>query len=139
MFSVRYAGEKDRDFWLRLDRHLPEAEFSRKVRDRQGYVLLEAGRQVGLLRYGLFWDSIPFCSLLYIEAEHRGRGGGRALMGRWEEEMQAAGHDLVLTSTQADETAQHFYRKLGYRDCGGLLLHVKGREQPTELFLLKEL
>ena len=24
-----------------------------------------------------------------------------------------------MTSTQANETSQHFYRKLGYRDMGG--------------------
>lgn len=42
-----------------------------------------------------------------------------------------------MTSTQVDETAQHFYRKLGYRDAGGLLLDVPGYEQPMELFLIK--
>ena len=32
----------------------------------------------------------------------------------------AHGYGMVLTSTQVDEDAQHFYRKLGYKDCGGL-------------------
>ncbi len=56
-------------------------------------------------------------------------------MRRWEADMRELGHRLVLTSTQADESAQHFYRKLGYVDCGGLLLEG----QATELFLSKKL
>ncbi|MFR8872654.1 MAG: hypothetical protein ACLVHV_03765 [Oscillospiraceae bacterium] len=53
--------------------------------------------------------------------------------------MSRAGHGMVLVSTQSDEPAQHFYRKLGYRDCGCLLLDIPGYRQPAELFLCKEL
>ena len=41
MWEIRYVQPQDRDFWFRLDRHLPEAEFERKVREKQGYLLLE--------------------------------------------------------------------------------------------------
>ena len=34
---------------------------------------------------------------------------------------------------------QHFWRKLGYRDCGGLTLPFPGHEQPLELILGKTL
>ena len=131
--------EADRAFWFRLDRHLPEAEFARKVRDRRGYVILAEGTPVGLLRYNLFWDSTPFCTLLYIDAPYRGQGCGRMLMERWEADMCGAGFGLVMVSTQADETAQHFYRKLGHRDCGGFTMDVPGDEQPLELMMLKTL
>ena len=40
---------------------------------------------------------------------------------------------MVLTSTQVDEDAQHFYRKLGYKDCGRLTVDVPGYEQPMEI------
>ena len=46
---------------------------------------------------------------------------------------------MVFTSTQVDEDAQHFYRKLGYKDCGGFTVDVPGHEQPLELFLVKQL
>ena len=36
---IRHVMAEDRPFWLRLDRHLPEEGFARKVRDREGYVL----------------------------------------------------------------------------------------------------
>ena len=51
--------------------------------------------------------------------------------------MRAQGFHAVMTSTRADETAQHFYRKLGYRDCGGLLLDAIESGQPLELFFAK--
>ncbi|MBO7583941.1 MAG: hypothetical protein J6T20_09120 [Treponema sp.] len=49
------------------------------------------------------------------------------------------GYGMVLTSTQVDETAQHFYRKNGYTDCGSLLMNIPGFEQPMEMFLSKAL
>ena len=50
MIEIRYVREEDKAFWYQLDRHLPEGEFLRKVRDRQGYVLLVDGLAAGLLR-----------------------------------------------------------------------------------------
>ena len=46
---------------------------------------------------------------------------------------------MLLTSTQVDEEAQHFYRKLGYKDCGGFVIDVPGYEQPMEMFLIKRI
>lgn len=78
---IRHVMAEDRPFWLRLDRHLPEEGFARKVR----------------------------------------------------------GHRLVMASTRADERAQGFYRRLGYRDAGCLLLREAGYAQPAELFFTKTL
>ncbi len=136
---IRFAEETDRAFWFSLDRHLTEAAFSGKVRDRTAYVVDADGQKAGLLRYFLFWDSIPFCSLLYVREDKQRQGLGRLLMNRWEQDMKARGYGLLMTSTQADESAQHFYRALGYRDCGGLTLPFPGYEQPTELILAKAL
>lgn len=137
MAAVRYVRESDRSFWFELDKHLPEAEFEGKVRDRRGYVLTEGEKAVGLLRYNLFWDNTPFCTLLYVEQEYRGRGYGTMLMEAWERDMRENGYGMLMTSTQVDETAQHFYRKRGYRDSGGLVVDIPGYEQPMEMFLVK--
>ncbi len=139
MTEIRYVQAGDRAFWYSLDRHLPEAEFMNKVRDRRGYVLLDDGAPIGLLRYNLFWDSIPFCTMLVIGPQHRRKGYGAQLIRHWELDMKARGYGMLLVSTQADESAQHFYRKLGYRDCGGLVIDVPKYAQPTELFFLKEI
>ena len=139
MTEIRYIQPQDRDFWFSLDRHLTKQEFLRKTETRQGYVLLEDSIPVGILRYNLFWDSIPFCTLLYIAPAHQRRGYGKLLMEHWEGDMKAQSYGMVLTSTQTDEEAQHFYRAIGYKDCGGLLLDIPGYRQPMELFLSKAL
>lgn len=136
---IRYVQEEDKKFWFHLDGHLSEKEFERKVRDKMGYVLLENEIPVGLLRYHLFWDKIPFCTMLFVDWKAQKKGYGKALMTYWEEDMKAEGYSVLLTSTQADESAQNFYRKIGYRDAGGLLLNVPEYEQPTELFFIKEI
>lgn len=133
--EIRYVNESDKNFWKSLDNHISAAELDKKIRDKQGYVLTVDGRRAGLLRYNLFWDNTPFCTLLYIPKEYRGYGYGKALMSFWEEEMQALGYSWLLVSTQSDETAQNFYRRLGYTDCGCLL----APDQATELFLSKKL
>ena len=137
MRKIRYAKMSDRDFWFSLDRHLPESEFENKVNLKRAYVLTEDTTPVGILRYNLFWDNTPFCTLLYISPAHQRTGCGRELMDFWESDMRTQGYTHVLTSTQSDEPAQHFYRKLGYRDCGGLVMDIPGHTQPMELFLMK--
>ncbi len=135
MIEIRYMQVFDKAFWYTLDKHLPKEEYDLKVRDKRGYVLLNNGTPIGILRYSFFWDNTPFCTLLYIANEYQRQGYGKKLMEHWENDMKANGYSFVLTSTQADEQAQHFYRKIGYRDCGSLILPA----EPTELFLMKEI
>ena len=71
--EIRYVKAEDKDFWFRLDLHLPETEFDRKVRDRMGYILSEDDSPAALLRYHLFWDNTPFCTMLFVDWEHQGR------------------------------------------------------------------
>ncbi len=137
MLEVRYVRNDDMDNWFKLDGHLREEEFYNKVRDKTGYVLLCEGGFAGILRYNLFWDSIPFCNLIYLDGRYRGMGYGRTLMEHWENDMKSKGFDLLLLSTRSDEDAQHFYRKLGYKDCGCIMIDIGKYAQPGELFFIK--
>lgn len=67
-------------------------------------------------------------NLLMIEAGFRGKGLGRQLVEFWEEEMYALDRDMVMTSTLSDESAQHFYRKLDYKDAGSLIIEHEALE-----------
>ena len=75
--------------------------------------------------------------MLFIDRECHGKGYGKRLMEHWETDMKLQGYGMLLTSTQVDEEAQHFYRKLGYKDCGGFVIDVPGYEQPMEMFMIK--
>lgn len=131
--KIRKVREADKAFWFTLDKHIPVDEFDKKVRDGLGYVLTVGNQPVGLLRYNMFWDNTPFCTMLYVDEKFRKNGYGKQLMSFWESEMLALGYTWLLTSTQSDETAQDFYRALGYKDSGYLL----APDQPAELFLSK--
>ena len=135
--EIRYVTAQDKEFWYTLDRHLPQEEFEDKVNKKRGYVLWEDEIPVALLRYNLFWDNTPFCTLLFVDWPHQKKGYGRMLMAHWEADMKSKGYGMLLTSTQVDEEAQRFYRKLGYKDCGGFTVDIPGYEQPMELFMIK--
>ena len=51
--------------------------------------------------------------------------------------MKEQGYGMVMTSTQVDETAQHFYRKLGYKDSGGFVIDIPAFAQPMEMIFIK--
>lgn len=74
-------------------------------------------------------------NMLYLFEEYRGKGYGGQLVRYWEQEMLKAGYCEVLTSTPSNERGQFFFRKMGYTDCGALLLP----NEPLEILLRKEL
>ena len=135
MITVRLARFIDRGFWFSIDNHMSQEVFEEKVCNDEAYVVTDDGEPIGLMRYGLFWDNIPFCNLLYILEKHRHSGCGTKTMVKWEKDMKSLGYDTVLVSTQSDEDAQHFYRKLGYEDCG----EIKFDGQPKEIIMSKKI
>ena len=135
---IRCVTQADHDFWFTLDRDLTDEAFRQSIHDRMRYVQSDDEGPCGILRWFLFWDSIPFCSLLFIREDRQRKGYGRVLTAHWEKAMKDLGFGLVMTSTQSDENAQHFYRSLGYRDCGALALPFPGYEQPLEIIMAKQ-
>lgn len=135
MVSIRPAGLADLPWLRERDQHVDPDELAGIVRLERVLLVEIDGRPAGWLRWGKFWDEIPFMNMLFVDSEVRRKGTGRRLVEHWETAMRQAGHAQVLTSTLADESAQHFYRRLGYVDCGGLLLPGEA----TEIFLRKDL
>ena len=128
--TIGLAQSKDKQKIARLDTHISSLLLDECIRKGQIYVLkddsVKNGAQnhrvkdpvVGVLRYSLFWQTIPFLDLLYIDEAYRNRGFGTAMMFEWEKAMAACGYEYVMTSTQADEQAWRFYEKLGYCKVG---------------------
>lgn len=79
MIEIRYVQMNDKEFWYSLDKHLPEQEFCNKVSNKRGYVLLDGNKPIGLLRYNLFWDNTPFCTMLFVDWNYHGKGYGKNL------------------------------------------------------------
>lgn len=132
---TRQAREQDLDFLVEHDRHLRRSVMLDKIQRKEVFVIEHDSQLIGWARYNLFWDLVPFLTNINILEDHRRKGFGTQLIHSWEEAMRDEGHRLVLTSTQSDETGQFFYRKVGYRDAGVLLLP----NEAGELMLVKEL
>ena len=62
--KIRLVREEDKAFWFALDNHISQTELNKKIRDGQGYILSAGNKPVGILRYNLFWDNTPFCTML---------------------------------------------------------------------------
>lgn len=104
------------------DTHISKAEPENAIAWKRIILLFVDGEFKGWLRFNLFWDNIPFMNLLFLFKEGRRKGYGKKLLAFWEHEMAEQGYGSVMTSTQSDEEAQFFYRKLGYADRGALVL-----------------
>lgn len=118
MIEIRCAAMEDKELLLSKDSHIKENVWEDLINKKHGIIMFVDGCFAGWLRYNLFWDEIPFMNMLYFLEEYRGKGYGTQLVKFWESEMVNLGYDKVMTSSQANEFAQHFYRKLGYQDAG---------------------
>lgn len=137
--EVRLVQETDKEFVMSIDLHVNEELFHNRVYTKTGYVMWEGDVPIGLMSYCVLWDNLPFLNFLFMKEEYRNRGYAKQMIVHWEKEMKAKGYQMVLLSTQADESAQHMYRKLGYLDCGGLLFQNTPMDQPMEVFFRKVL
>ena len=139
MFSIDYATEQEHDFWHTLDEYISDDELTLKIRDQRCYIIKDDDRPVGVMRYNLFWDLIPFLTMIHFEQSYQGKGFGTKAMIHWENEMRQLGHQIAMTSTMVEETSQHFYRKLGYKDCGCLIKDFPPYVETMEMFMMKQL
>lgn len=132
---IHTATADDLPYLSARDRHITAKVLQCKVDAGEVLIAKLDAVPTAYLRYGWFWDEIPFMNLLWVDDGYRGKGIGRQLVRHWENVMAAEGHHRLLTSTLSNEEAQHFYRKLGYRDVGALLLP----DEPLEIILMKDL
>ena len=86
--TIRTAVFDDTAELLTEDRWISPEGLQLKISAGQILVLETEGRLAGLLRYGLFWDSIPFMNLLRVREDCRGLGYGTQLVLHWEQEMK---------------------------------------------------
>jgi len=136
-FSITYATMRDKKYvcsgWFK------ESEFEKKVRDKRCYILRIGEKKIGVMVYNLIFDQIPFLTLMHLEEEFQRKGLGTRAMSHWEDEMRSLGHKMIMVSTQVNEEGQHFYRRLGYKDMGAIVMDIAPYTQPLEMFMGKAL
>ena len=133
--KIRYANNDDYEIISKYDKHISKEELENIIKLKRVIVMFNEDKFLGWLRYNLFWDNTPFMNMLYFIESEREKGYGRKIVEFWEQEMASKGYKFVLTSTQSNEEAQFFYRKIGYIDSGSLLLP----NEPLEIILYKNI
>ena len=141
MFTMSYATIEDKSHFYNEWENLPESEYESKIRDKRCYVIRFEDKPIGYMRYNLIFDFIPFLACFYIANPHKGKGFGKQAMLHWENEMRSLGFKDIMISTEVGDDAQHFYRKLGYKDMGSIVIGgILHYEQNTlEMFMGKAL
>jgi len=119
---IRFATIDDAAIVSHHDKYITAALLKDKIIHKEVIVIYVRESFAGWLRYNLFWDQIPFMNMLFLLPEYRGKGIGKKLVQFWEGEMKAQGHKRLMTSSQQNEFAQHFYVTLGYKAIGGFTL-----------------
>lgn len=134
--KIEYASELDFEFILTNDKHVSKQLIKNKLKEKEIIISKDKDDKIiGWLRFSYFWDNTPFMNMLYLNENYRNTGRGKKLVGFWEKEMKSLGYEMVMTSTLSNEKAQHFYRNLGYRDSGSLLLD----NEPLEIIFTKNI
>ena len=119
--TIEVAKSGDFSQVRNFDRHIPQDRLLACIEAGQVLVLKENQSIRGILRWSLFWQTIPFVDLIFLDFAIHGQGCGTSMMHDWESRMAQAGYSFVMTSTQEDETAWQFYEKLGYARIGSFL------------------
>lgn len=132
--NIRIANIYDFEIFKLYDMHIEPSILLNQLKDNKIFIIEQNKNFVGWLRYNLFWDSIPFLNMLFIIEQYQKKGYGTLLLTTWENSIKDK-YNIVMTSTQANECSQHFYRKLGYFDIGGFT----PPNESYELILLKNL
>jgi GNAT superfamily N-acetyltransferase len=137
MLRVRYAESRDFGF-VGQDGYLPTDTLQRKISTNEVIIAESDGVPVGYLRFEYLWSTLPYIALIRVMHGHRGRGVGRALLGFLQNELSAAGHKILISSSEAHEPEpQAWHKRMGFVECGRLRdLNQSGAD---EVFFRKEL
>ncbi|NOU70408.1 GNAT family N-acetyltransferase [Paenibacillus sp. LMG 31458] len=134
--KIVIATDSDYEYIRDHDHHILQSLILPKIYGHEIYLLRnEEDINIGWMRFGYFWDNTPFMNMIWVDEQYRSKGVGKQVVLFWEDEMQKKGFKLVMTSTLANENAQHFYRSLGYQDAGCLILE----NEPLEIILTKKI
>jgi GNAT superfamily N-acetyltransferase len=132
---LRAATEQDFPFLRAISTGPDDEKLRAQIREGRLRIIESVGGPVGFIKFYVLWEVLPFVEVILVREDRRRCGIGRDAVGSWEREMAARSFRRTLVSTQADETAQEFWRRIGYRDCGSLTFPGK----PAELFMFHDI
>ena len=64
--QIYIADHTHTEYIVQNDKWVTRDIINQKIESNQIYVVFDNDKFIGWLRYGLFWDHIPFMNMLYI-------------------------------------------------------------------------
>lgn len=118
--SVKVRLATSEDLAIVTSHNYIPADRVRSMLAAQQVVIAEDKRQV--LGYACL-DSLgvihPYLALIWVFAEHRRQGVGRAIVGFLENHLRNLGQAVLYSSSQANEPEpQAWHRRVGFAECG---------------------
>ncbi len=131
--DIRLAGKEDLDQITKNELAIGADVIETKIKLGEVIVTDDGGQITGILRFSWFWDYLPFINYIWVEEGFRHVHRASRMIQKLEEITEGRNYPAIMTSTQADEAAQNFYRKIGFEDAGGFTMH----RQAFELIMIK--
>ncbi len=79
--NIAFANDLDYEYIKGRDHHISENLISAKIKEKEIYIIRNPdGSNIGWMRYGYFWDNIPFMNMIWIEEEFRDKGVGNKVV-----------------------------------------------------------
>jgi GNAT superfamily N-acetyltransferase len=116
---IRFAGPDDLEWCVVHDPHVTEQIVRHKIVNDEIVVAETDGELIGYVRLEYLWSTIPYIGLVFVLKDYQNEGVGRGLVEFLREYLSERGHDMLLSSSQADEPEpQAWHRAMGFSECG---------------------
>lgn len=80
--TFTYASQKDIKWLSESEKkhEISSVMLKRKIADKEIILIKSDNKVIGWLRFGFFWDEIPFMNMLGVDEEYRKKGIGKKLV-----------------------------------------------------------
>ncbi len=116
---VRFAGPEDLEWCVVGDIHVTEKVVRNKIVSDECIVVELDGQLIGYIRLEYLWSTVPYIGLIFVMEGYQSEGIGRKMLDFLEDHLRSHGHDVLMSSFQANEPEpQAWHRAVGFEECG---------------------
>ena len=117
--QIKFASNEDKQLILKHEDYLKEKRLSQILENNEIILAYDKERNIGYLRYQLFWTKLPYLTLIIVDKEYRKKGVGRSLLLFLEKHLRSLGFNRLLSSSTANESdPQAWHKKVGFKEVG---------------------
>jgi GNAT superfamily N-acetyltransferase len=119
---VRFAGPELLEWCVVSDSHITEQVIRHKIVNDEIIIAELDGQPIGYLRIEYLWSTIPYIGVIFVNEHYRNEGIGQKILAFLEDYLRSRGHDVLYSSSQADESEpQAWHRSVGFVESGIIL------------------